>query len=65
MGGGEPDGAFEIPLVNAVDFGPDGARRWHIYDLDQLDEAWACYEALRSDPPGVPPNPATRAADLP
>jgi len=48
--GGEPEGTFEIPVVNAVEFGPDGTRRWHFYDLDQLDEAWSCYDPLRPDP---------------
>jgi hypothetical protein len=51
--GGDADGMFEIPVVNAVGLGPDGARQYHFYDLDQLDEAWARYEALRHDPPSA------------
>jgi ketosteroid isomerase-like protein len=61
--GGEPEGAFEIPVVNAVQYGANGARRYHFYDLDQLDEARACYDALQSDPLRIPPNAATRASD--
>ena len=45
------------------EFGPDGARRWHFYDLDQLDEARACYDRLRPDPLRIPPNAATRAVE--
>src|SRR5262249_48812558 len=44
--GGEAEGPFEISVVNAVDLGPDGARRYHFYTLDQLDEAWARFAAL-------------------
>jgi len=61
--GSEREGTFDIPVVYAVDIGPDGGRRYHFYDLDQLDEAWACYEALHPDPLRGPPNAATRAGD--
>jgi hypothetical protein len=61
--GGEPEGTFEIPVVNAVEFGPDGVRRWHFYNLDQLDEARTCYDRLRPDPLRIPPNAATRAME--
>jgi hypothetical protein len=60
--GGEPEGTFEILVINAVEFGPGGVmRRWHFYNLDQLDEARACYDRLHSDPLRIPPNAATRA----
>jgi hypothetical protein len=51
--------------VNAVELGPNGVRRYHFYNLDQLDEAWACYDALRPDLDARPANPATRAGDRP
>jgi hypothetical protein len=61
--GGEPEGAFEIPVVNAVQYGPNGARRYHFYDLEQLGEARARYESPCPDPLRIPPNAATRASD--
>src|SRR5262249_22469146 len=61
--GGEPEGAFETPNVVVRDIHPDGTRFWHIYDLDQLDEAGARYDTLRPDPLRIPPNAATRATD--
>jgi hypothetical protein len=46
--GSGANGTFEIPVVNVADLGPDGARRYHVYDLvQQLQEAWGCYEGLR------------------
>jgi class 3 adenylate cyclase/tetratricopeptide (TPR) repeat protein len=61
--GGDTDGAFETPAVVVRDVHPDGSRRWHLYNLDQLDEAWTCYHALPPDPLRIPPNAATRIAD--
>src|SRR5262249_2177185 len=61
--GGEPEGAFETPTVVVRTIARDGTRFWHIYDPDQLDEARACYDALRPDPLCIPPNAATRAFD--
>jgi class 3 adenylate cyclase/tetratricopeptide (TPR) repeat protein len=61
--GGEPDGTFEIPVVNVVAAGAEGIRRWHFYNLDQLDEARACYEKLAAPAPPRIENAATRTAD--
>ena len=44
--GGEAAGTFEIPFVNVATLGPEGARRLHVYDFDQLDEARARFDAL-------------------
>ncbi len=61
--GGEAEGRFEIPVVVVSLHGSDGARRMHLYNLDQLDEAWARFAELRPDPLRVPPNAACRAHD--
>jgi ketosteroid isomerase-like protein len=62
--GSEAEGPFEIPAVDVTEYGPDGIRlREDIYGLDQLDQAWARYAALRPDPLRIPPNAATRAGD--
>ena len=56
-------GAFEMPVVTVNEVGADGrVQRLHVYDLEQLDEARACYAALpgRSSAPHVE-NLATRA----
>jgi ketosteroid isomerase-like protein len=57
-------GPFEIPFVHVHVLGEDGrVERLHIYDLDQLDEARACFAALRPDALRIPPNAVTRARD--
>ena len=58
-------GPFEIPIVIVTLPGPDGRlQRLHIYDLDQLDAARACFEALTAEPPARRiENAATRQAD--
>jgi len=61
--GGEPEGAFENSTVVVQLYDRDGVRQWHLYNLDQLDEAWAQFEALRPDPLRIPPNAATQAID--
>jgi hypothetical protein len=65
--GSRAEGAFEIPSVVVAEVGPEGFRRWHAYDLAQLDAARACYDALAPgaprDPLCIPPNAATRAWD--
>ena len=62
--GSREGGAFEIPVVTVDEVAPDGrVRRLHLYDLEQLDEARACYAALRSAPPTPRlENLATRAS---
>ncbi len=63
--GSREGGAFEIPVVTVDELAPDGrVRRLHLYDLEQLDEARACYAALLR-PSSVPrfENAATRWAD--
>src|SRR5262249_7061360 len=55
----------EIPFVAVCVLNPDGrAQRFHIYTLEQLDAARACYEKLAATapPPGVE-NAATRLRD--
>jgi hypothetical protein len=45
--GKEAEGAFDISAVVVSEFGPDGLRRsTHAYEPEQLDEAWARFEAL-------------------
>jgi class 3 adenylate cyclase/ketosteroid isomerase-like protein len=44
--GGEADGAFDIPTVVVMSYGPDGIRRWYAYSIEQLDEARAQFDAL-------------------
>jgi hypothetical protein len=62
--GSEAEGRFDIPVVAAVGLSPDGhTERVDIYNLDQLDEAWARFAALRPDPLRIPPNAASRARD--
>src|SRR5262249_13273182 len=39
--GGEPEGAFETSAVVVELYDRAGVRQWHLYNLDQLDEAWA------------------------
>src|SRR5262249_9514417 len=39
--GGEPEGAFETSAVVVELYDRGGVRQWHLYNLDQLDEAWA------------------------
>jgi class 3 adenylate cyclase/tetratricopeptide (TPR) repeat protein/ketosteroid isomerase-like protein len=62
--GSEPDGTFETLAVVVTEHGLDGIRRWHVYDLDQLDAARTCYDALtaKSPPPRIE-NAATRVED--
>ena len=46
--GSRDGGAFEIPVINVSVLGPNGlVRLQHFYDLEQLDEARACWESLR------------------
>jgi hypothetical protein len=52
--GSREEGTFEIPSVVVGELGPDGFRRWHVFDLEQLDAARACREALALDAPGDP-----------
>jgi hypothetical protein len=69
--GSEADGAFEIPVVVVLEYGVDGIRRWHGYDLHQLDEARARFDALvlsSAESTAAPApvrieNAATRAGD--
>ena len=63
MSGTRDGGAFEINrvVVRALDASGRVVRADH-YDLDQLDEARARFEALRPDPLRIPPNAATRAS---
>jgi ketosteroid isomerase-like protein/tetratricopeptide (TPR) repeat protein len=42
-------GAFEVPVVNVSELDSDGVRVLHVFDLEQLDEARACYDALRRE----------------
>src|SRR5262249_11964839 len=45
--GREPEGMFEISAVIVTEFRHDGQRqRQDVYDVDQLDEAWARFEEL-------------------
>ena len=62
---GSAGGPFEIPLVVATQLAADGRiRHWDLFDLDQLDAARACYEALAEGPPTFRlENAATRAGD--
>lgn len=59
--GAEPEGVFEIRAVVAAESGANGVRAYHVYGLEQLDAARACYDRLRPDPLRIPPNTATRA----
>jgi hypothetical protein len=53
--GSEAQGAFEIPLIVVSEHHGSGAIRcWHAYDLDQLDEARARYDAIGAS---APPDP--------
>jgi SnoaL-like domain len=62
--GDEAEGAFDASAVVVAELGSDGIRRsMHLYELDQLDDAWARYAALRPEPLRIPPNAATRAFD--
>jgi hypothetical protein len=46
--GDEAEGTFDIHSVVVTEYGADGRRRREdLYSLDQLDEARACFEALR------------------
>jgi hypothetical protein len=50
--GDEASGTFEIPVVvvGRVAAHPDGRyQQWHVYDLDQIDEARARFEELLSE----------------
>src|SRR5262249_45280638 len=61
----ESEGAFEIPFVAVGVVNPDGrTQRVHIYALEQLDAARACYEKLAptAPSPGVE-NAAARSVD--
>ena len=50
--GSRDGGAFENDVVSVTLPGPDGRiRRLHTYDLDQLDAARACFDALTAEPP--------------
>ncbi len=62
---GSGEGSFEIPLIVAVQLAADGRiHHWDLFDLDQLDAARACYEALAEGPPTFRlENAATRAGD--
>jgi hypothetical protein len=61
--GAESEGTFEIPSIFVTSYGVEGIGQIDTYSIDQLDEARACHEALRPDPPRIPPNAAARAAD--
>jgi len=68
-------GAFEITKVGVIEIDGTGRhRRYDVYDLDQLDEAWKRFEAIgastardpiaaRPDPLRILPNAATRSWD--
>ncbi len=57
-------GAFEAPRVVVNELDAQGRLlRLDFYNLEQLDAALACFEALRPDPLRIPPNAATRAGD--
>ena len=52
--GSREGGPFEIPSISVILRGPDGRiRRLHTYDLDQLDAARACFDALTAEPPAL------------
>jgi hypothetical protein len=44
--GADTDGTFEISAAVVAEHGADGIRRWHFYDLDQLDAARARFAAV-------------------
>jgi hypothetical protein len=44
--GDEPEGAFDSVVACVTSYGLEGIRQWHVYGLDQLDAARACYEKL-------------------
>ncbi|MGH7820689.1 MAG: hypothetical protein ACREQ9_13040, partial [Candidatus Binatia bacterium] len=57
-------GAFEAPRIVVRELDTLGRiRRFDLYNLDQLDEARARFEALRPDPLRIPPNAAMRNAE--
>ncbi|HXJ34498.1 MAG TPA: nuclear transport factor 2 family protein [Candidatus Eisenbacteria bacterium] len=57
-------GPFEEQRVHVYEVDGQGlGRRQDFYALDQLDEARARFEELRSDPLRIPPNAATRVSD--
>jgi class 3 adenylate cyclase/ketosteroid isomerase-like protein len=60
--GSQAEGAFEIPaiVVSQVAPMPDGRfERYHVYDLDQLEEARAMYRELRTESPAHIDSPRT------
>jgi hypothetical protein len=67
--GNESEGAYEIANVIVWEYSSDGIRRWHVYDLGQLDAARARYDAIGAaalhDPLAalLKPNAATAALD--
>jgi hypothetical protein len=63
--GNEAAGAFEIPVIAASVLSPGGrVQRMHLHDLDQLDEACACYGKLAATVPAPRiENAATRIRD--
>jgi class 3 adenylate cyclase/tetratricopeptide (TPR) repeat protein len=63
--GDEAKGAFELPFVAIGVRSPDGrVQQMHLYDLDRLEEARACYEKLVGAVPSPRlENAATRSVD--
>jgi ketosteroid isomerase-like protein len=57
-------GPFEAPWVTVAGHDGDGrVARFDQYDLAQLPEAQACFEALGGDPLRIPPNAAIRCLE--
>ena len=63
--GTQGGGSFETPWIIVSEHDASGTvHRVDQYDLDQLDDARACFgELRRPDPLRIPPNAATRALD--